>query len=71
MCNFICVMSVVSITVDAFHFQVKAKSLVQYYHTLIPADKQVFLKSLATDYNVDQAIILQLAHNLSNIQVLR
>lgn len=43
--------------------------MVQYYSTLIPADRHTFIRVLATDYNVDQSLVLQLAQNITAMKV--
>ena len=50
-------------------FQKKAKSLVAYYTTLIPDDKAVFLKTLASQYSVDHSVVLHLAKSLESAHV--
>jgi len=36
---------------------------------MIPDDKAVFLKMLASDYNIQQDVVLQLANQLATAQV--
>ena len=52
-----------------FFLQKKAKSLVAYYSTLIPDDKAVFLKTLASQYSVDHSVVLHLAKSLETAHV--
>ena len=49
--------------------QKKAKNLVAYYNTLIPDDKAVFLKTLASQYSVDHSVVLHLAKSLEAAHV--
>ena len=43
--------------------------MVDYYNTLIPDDKTVFLRTLATQYNVDHSVVLHLAKSLEAAHV--
>ncbi len=40
-----------------------------YYNTLIPDDKAVFLKTLASQYSVDHSVVLHLAKTLEAAHV--
>ncbi|KAK2149596.1 hypothetical protein LSH36_445g01006 [Paralvinella palmiformis] len=46
----------------------KTRNLCQCYNMMIPDDKAVFLKMLASDYNIQQDVVLQLANQLATAQ---
>ena len=50
--------------------QKKSHALCEYYAELSPGDKSTFLRTLATDFGVDSAVVQHYASGISVAQVI-